>query len=134
MPHTQPHQAPSHSLLKPAYSPQREINIYASIHANEETWKVLEPCAVEINDAFETFYRVEMEIVSSKTSNHFDVTIYVDWERYYPNTKPSKDVLFGLARNLLRDHLTDNQYPPRFTSGGFIELRWPELDEYEGTV
>ncbi|BCM88773.1 hypothetical protein IAD21_00615 [Abditibacteriota bacterium] len=113
---------------------ERSLNLEDPFIVAGEQWCVDTACTSEIVDVFQTLYRVDMEIVNTVTSNHFDLSIYVYWEEYYPGTTPPKDVLFGLIRNLICDHLTDHRYPPRFSSKGYIELRWPEQDEHDGTV
>ena len=137
MPTPYPKQAPPSLPSQPATrSKAYSLNIHESLYVAGEEWKVFNPCSREVHEAFDNYYLVEMEIVNQQNGNQFEVRIYVFWEDYpHLNFKPSKDVLFGTARNLLSDHLTDNRYPPRFTGcKRGLELRWPELDEYDGTV
>ena len=134
MPTPYPKQAPPLLPSHPATRQKRSLDIHESLYVAGEEWKVFEPCSREVREAFENFYRVEMEISNQQNGNHFEVKIFIFWESYSHLTfKPEKDVLFGIARNLLEDHLTENRYPPRFTGRG-IELSWPERDEYDGTV
>jgi hypothetical protein len=136
MPTPYPKQATSSLPSHPAIRQERSFNINESLFVAGEEWRVFNSCSREVKDVFEALYLVEMEIVNQQNGNHFDVTVSIYWEDYpHLNFKPPKEALFGLARNLLQDHLTENRYPPRFSGCKYgIPLRWPELDEYDGTI
>ena len=130
MPSSRPastHYSSHHAII----APLREPNIHAPLQINGGKWMVFEPRAVRFDDAFEVVYSVQMQLVEELSSNHFDVSVHIFWEALYDSDfVPGPDILFGIARNLIREHFSVHRYSPRFSGHRFgVQLRWPELDD-----
>ena len=119
-----------------AFAPVREPNFQSPLCINGGAWRVFDLRADVESEAYELIYRVTMDVVEKATSNHFGVTVHIFWESIYdPDFEPGPDILFGIARKVIREHFETHRYPPRFSSHRFgVQLRWPELDETEPTV
>jgi len=102
------------------------VDPFAPLRIGALRFYVLEPRVSRCGDGFAARLRVEMQLVEKASSNHFDVTVWMDAASEWESGR-----IWVLARSLCREHFLSNRYPPRFSAHRYgVQLRWPREGDY----